>query len=241
MNKIAIIQPCKIGDIIICLPIAKYFHDNNNAVYWPIKSCYYEMFKRHIDYVEFIPIDNDHSKCIENSRIAVKECDIIDISFHFPNTDKLSIEYNNQRSYTFDEFKYKLANVPFDNKWNLEIKRDLNREMSLYNKLIKNKDFIVYQNTSSDWSVKYDLNREDKKFDIVNVKDYTDDIFDWITILEKSNKLILVESCFSNLVDQLHIKTDKILLAKHGYYGPILEDNKTPKGMPRLRENWNII
>ena len=241
MKTLGIIQPCKIGDIIICLPIAKYFYDKNIKVFWPIKSSYYEMFKRHVDYVEFIPIDNDHSKCVENSKRSVKDSDIIDLSFHFPNTDPLSIQYNNQISYTFDEFKYKLADVPFDNKWKLEIKRDIDREILLYNKLIKNKDFIVYQNISSDWAVKYDLNKEDKKYDIINVKDYTDDVFDWITILEKANKLILVESCFSNLVDQLHIKTNKTLLVKHGYYGSLLEDNKTFKGMPRLREDWNLI
>jgi hypothetical protein len=38
----------------------------------------------------------------------------------------------------------------------------------------------------------------------------TDNIFDWLLILEKANLLILIDSCFANLVEQLNMPNTKI-------------------------------
>jgi ADP-heptose:LPS heptosyltransferase len=35
-NSLGIIQPGKLGDIIIVLPAAKYLHDKGYKVYWPV-------------------------------------------------------------------------------------------------------------------------------------------------------------------------------------------------------------
>lgn len=35
-KKLTIILSGKIGDIIICLPIAKYYYDKGYTIYWPI-------------------------------------------------------------------------------------------------------------------------------------------------------------------------------------------------------------
>ena len=60
MNKnIGIIRPCKIGDLIISLPIGKYYFDKGYDVYWPIMSKYYQMFHEVAGhYINFIPITN---------------------------------------------------------------------------------------------------------------------------------------------------------------------------------------
>ncbi len=38
---------------------------------------------------------------------------------------------------SFDQFIYKLANVPFDQKWNLDIKRNVIEEEKTYKSLVK--------------------------------------------------------------------------------------------------------
>ena len=44
-----------IGDIIIALPIAKWYHDRGVKVYWPIDERFFGSFNRAVDYVEFLP------------------------------------------------------------------------------------------------------------------------------------------------------------------------------------------
>jgi hypothetical protein len=230
----------RIGDIIICLPIAKYYKEQGYDIIWPILKPYINMFKRHVDYVDFLPIEPSWHMCVHDSRVAVKEHQKLELIFHYPQTQQLTQQYTQQDLWSFDEFKYKLSNVPFDLKWKLDIKRDYDRELDLYNKLIKNPDYVVYQKKSSDCQSDVVLNLNGKPYDIIELNEYTDDIFDWLTILERAKKLVLIESCFSNLVDQLQIKTDKVLITKTGYYDAKLQDG-THKGMPRLRGNWEII
>ncbi len=240
MQTIGIIQPAKIGDILICLPIAQYFAKQHIKIYWPITAPIFNMFERHVNYVNFLPVNNNIDTMISESLKILTTYKQLKLAFYFPNTIETSEEFSNQYKYSFDEFKYFLANVPFNEKWNLKIQRNIEREQALYNKLITNPNYIVYHNRASDYHVNYKLDVGNKDYDIIEITDQTDDIFDWIMILEHAKKLILIESCFSNLVDQLHIKTDKILLLKHGYYGQKLQDG-TFKGMPRLIENWKII
>ena len=49
-KKCAIVQPGKLGDIIICAPIAQYYADKGYEVYWPVFEEFYNTVKR-FDYV----------------------------------------------------------------------------------------------------------------------------------------------------------------------------------------------
>jgi hypothetical protein len=49
-KRCAIIQPGKLGDIIICAPIAQYYADKGYEVYWPVFNEFYNTVKR-FDYV----------------------------------------------------------------------------------------------------------------------------------------------------------------------------------------------
>lgn len=54
--KIGIIQTRGIGDILIALPIAKYFHDNNNEVFWPIDEKFLPSFQEVAPWVNWIGV-----------------------------------------------------------------------------------------------------------------------------------------------------------------------------------------
>lgn len=74
MKKLGIIQPGRIGDIVICLPIAKWYHDRGYEVLWPVKKDMIKHFENYVDYVKFVPIEFDcrkaHQVCL---RISVQK------------------------------------------------------------------------------------------------------------------------------------------------------------------------
>ena len=236
--KIGIFQPCKIGDIIICLPIAKYYHDLGYEIIWPIQQQYMSHFRDVTDYVDFVPYIN------YNDFIIKYNCNfILDLCFNVFGNETFTKFYNVQRDYTFDELKYKIANVPFGEKWKLNIKRNISKEQTLFDKLVKQEKYIVKQVNSSSHSIKNKPFHINKDFQIIEINSVTDCVFDWLTIIEKSQGVCLIESCFTNLIDQLNIASPKkYCFLKHGYYGHILNNRPQHKqGMPILKNNWEII
>jgi len=238
MRRLGIIQPGKIGDIIICLPIAKWYADKGYEVIWPVDKNIVNNFIDYIDYVNFIPVDFDcfaaHQACFNAG------CNkIIDLAFYIPNANPFNTEnYIKQDTYSFDEYKYFIADVPFEEKWNLKINRNLEREQKLLQSL--NRDlYILVQDTSSDFKRAITINGDSSTR--IDIDRRTESVFDWIGAMEKAQQLIIIESCFSNLADQLDIKTNKnVLLLKHGYYGSALKDKRL-KGVPVLKLNWEKI
>lgn len=237
MRKLGIIQPGKIGDIIICLPIAKWYHNKGYQVIWPVDRNIINNFIGYVDYVDFIPVNFD----CEQAKMACYQnnCNtIIDLSFTIPNANNMnSSNYLQQELFSFDEFKYHIADVPFEEKWNLDIIRNSAREKELFDSLYKNQNYVVVQENSSDRNRKVSWeNTEKLRVDIEPFKSQS--VFDWLTVLEKADQHILIASCFTNLLDQLNIVADKqYVLMKEGYDGKPLKDGHL-RGMPRLRLKW---
>lgn len=241
MKKLGIIQPGKIGDIIICLPIAKWYADRGWKVVWPVDKNIINNFIGYVNYVEFIPTEFNcvlaHQICFQNN------CNqVIDLAFTIPGANSHNSDWylNHNDTMSFDEMKYEIAEVPFEEKWNLRITNrdlDVERNILLYNDRKK-----IAQMNSSDVKIPFSL--LDTYCDRHNTRFLTPtslSIFDWITTLENMEGHYLIESCFSNLVDQLQIKVpEQILLLKHGYYGATLKDGHL-KGVPRLKLDWKRI
>lgn len=243
-TKLGLILPGKIGDIVICLPIAKYYYDLGHEIYWPVYIELIENFIGYIDYVNFLPTQSSN-RIAESfqilNNIGCKK--IIDLSF----TSLGSWENENTKNYlsqnlkSFDEFRYHLANVDFDKKWTLNITRNYKKEEKLYYNLVNKSKYSLILKYSSDTILQKEIDTSNYDGQIIEIKPYTKSVFDWLTLIEKADRLLLIESCFNNLIDQMSIKNNKqILMLKHGYYGENLVDG-TPKGMPRLKNNWHRI
>lgn len=229
MGKIAIIQPVRIGDILICLPIARYFVKKGDQVIWPIAKSYSNMFSGAVDYVKFYPIEHDFQTCVtESLEIAKKEgcMTVINLAFGFPTMWDLWKKWKNSGKH-FDEYKYEIAGVPFEEKWNLVINRNKDREEDLFKKMNVSNPYLVYQINSSDSKINITWKDDEASLDKIEVTPVTDNIFDWILTLEKANKFVLIDSCFVNLVDQLGINVRKRRIRKPLYdmdqYYPILK------------------
>lgn len=240
MRRLGIIQPGKIGDIIICLPIAKWYADKGYEVIWPVDKNIINNFIGYIDYVNFIPIDFNsaqaHQVCYNLN------CNrVLDLSFSTPYSGKFNTDnFFNQDIYSFDEFKYYIADVPFEEKWNLKITRNLEREKDLQNSVVPFSSYVVTATKTSDG------NRDDFKYTgthaVVEIKPLTPSVFDWLFVIENSEEQIIVDSCFVNLIEQLNIscKGNRFLLLRHGYYLTNLKDGYL-KGKPRVKLKWKEI
>jgi hypothetical protein len=236
--KIGIIQTRGIGDIIIALPIAKHFFDNGNEVFWPIDENFLPSFQEVSPWVHWIGVSRDDAnffyqtpfdllvkKSVERTIVLYSY-----LSSHLELADKLL-----QKALKFDQYKYAVSNVPFSKKWTLEncLQRNLARENHLFDKLVKQENYMVTHQQGSNFSKKFNLDdAEEKGYQIIEVSEVTENIFDWLKILENAKALVLIDSVFANLVEQLNIGDD---VPK--YFGVRSDVPYTPV----LLGNWQYI
>src|SRR5262249_51841196 len=105
----------------------------------------------------------------------------------------------------FDEYKYAAAGVPFREKWNLQIVRDRQREERLFSEVAGGDEYIVCHLEGSAIAAKLDLVTLAAGRRVITVAPRTDNVFDWLAIIERAALRVMIDSCFSNLVDQLMI------------------------------------
>ncbi len=220
MNKIGIIRPCKIGDLIISLPIGKYYFNKGYEIYWPIMSKYYQMFHEVAGhYINFIPITNLDFFVVNSAKqelIDRKVSNILNLTFNvgtFNDVNSLNFASSNL---SFDQFIYKLANVPFDQKWNLDIKRNVIEEEKAYKSLVKNNEYSVchfevdynkygWQKGKQTRDGYFNLCKNKIKNQIIEINKAQNikNIFYWLKILENSKQLF--ELCLT-LYKQSHLQ-----------------------------------
>jgi hypothetical protein len=130
----------------------------------------------------------------------------------------------------FDEFKYSKAGVPFLDKWRLSecITRNPQREQKLYDQLVTNPEYMVYHTEGSTFSCEPDLSNIPPEWQQIKITAQTDCVFDWLRILEGGQALVLLDSVFSNLVDQLKIPGDLYWIPRsHIHLTPVLGQSWT--------------
>jgi len=227
MTKIGIIQPGKLGDIIICLPIAKHYANMGYSVIWPVFDVYYKMVKEVIDYVEFIPVTSNVYECVNQSIVELKNRDVhktYDIAATFPGsscTDEYVALGDGLGDVKFDLFKYNKCNVPFELKWKLEYNRNEIKENEIVQALVKqnNYDVVSIKHSRGTLPVKFE-----SKNQIINInEDYN--IFHWRKLLQNAACIALVDSAMANFVEQLNLTNKKILLRKPGHPTPTFKNN----------------
>lgn len=224
MRRLGIIQPGRLGDIIICLPIAKWYANNGYEVFWPIENTYIRNFTGYVDYVNFVGIDS--LDCNAARKECVPNCNtIIDLSISFPNSHPYndSLFYNLRQTIPFDQIKYEFANVPFEEKWKLEFKRNLEAEQKLENELQVPNSFTLVHNKGSSESFVYHAEPGES---VVYVIDTGASIFDWCGLIEKANKVVAIDSSFANLIEQYGFTGPKFLVRRSADIRPTYYDWK---------------
>ena len=120
MKRALLIQPGAYGDLIVCAPIAKWYADNGYKIYWPIREKFMTVLKE-FNYV--IPIilkeETLHDDWLRSDVLQilpmVKNYDkVINLADRGPHGAA------QRRDESFEQCKYRLAEIPFEEKHNKE-------------------------------------------------------------------------------------------------------------------------
>lgn len=237
--KIGIIQTRGLGDIVIAIPIAMYYIERGCEVYWPIDSEFIASFEDAFPKIKFIPIDRSitgdataeyfYNTPLEKIRKCA--CDsVICLYSHLSNFDLGNKKL--QESLTFDSYKYAVSNVPFSEKWNFTPRRNSLREGKLFEKLNldPSEKFNLIQNVGSNFDTDLDHFIKNKNIRNIYIEPITVNIFDWLGLIERCESAYLLDSVYSNIVEQMNFKIDKSLFLR-----------SPTKFTPVMKNNWNYL
>jgi len=219
-KKLGIIQSRGLGDIIIALPIAHYYHRQGWSVYWPVSEQWVEQLSNVASWVQWIPLTPNRGPFFYDTplkRLHNFKCDeILCLYQSLSNHPEFSDEPWFQHT-SFDQYKYIRAGVPFKEKWNLHncITRNTERELALFDQLaINNQPYVVTHLASSEQTVTFDPNIIPDNWRVIPITDQGW-VFDWLTVIERAEAVIMTDSSMANLVDQLEIPVDKYFIPQH--------------------------
>jgi hypothetical protein len=185
--KIGLIQTGGIGDIIIALPIAKYFVDRGHEILWPIDEGFLPSFVAAAPYVEFIPVKRGEPRSLLDvplECLKARGCERIIPLYSYLRNRNEAVNQGLAKSLKFDEYKYAISGVPFREKWNLQIVRDRVREERLFQEVVRSPDFIVGHLRGSDGFFELDLSRFAEGREVVEITPRGNNIFDWLGALQ---------------------------------------------------------
>jgi hypothetical protein len=218
-KKLGIIQTRGLGDIVIALPIAGYYHKQGWEIIWPVLQQFVPSLERNVPWVKWVPIAFDAPGHffydVPMERLRNFKCDEIVPLYQALTNQKFHEEKYFQ--YTkFDQYKYIRTGVPFLEKWKLAeyITRDPVREQALYDRLVTNENYVVVHLEGSDHKATYDPSVVPQDWQTIEITEQTDCIWDWLLILERAQSLIMVDSVFSNIVDQMAIGEDRYFIQR---------------------------
>jgi len=244
-ERIGLIQTRAIGDIIIALPIADYFIDRGDEVYWPIDGAYLRSFQEVKPEIHFISVEPRGEIMYQTPLAQLRQlrCDRI-ISLYNALADCAIVNQEGRTIFRqkavvdpgplaghmkFDEYKYAAAGVPFAKKWDLRLSRNMPREMELHERLSITRPYICRHVRGSNFCADFEIPADwQRDFQIIDITELTDSPFDWIYTLEHASKLLLIDSCFANLVEQLNLPVEKYLALRNPVtYTPVMRNQWT--------------
>jgi hypothetical protein len=225
------------------LPIAWEHHKQGYEVYWPICEQFIPSFKDTASWVNWLPVPVDKVgyffldtplKLLAEQGIT--EWDDILYLYQYLSSVPEKTDQDLFAMMKFDQYKYANTGVAFKKKWELNncILRNEEREQALYDQLVKQPRYMVYQQKASDISYEFDLSEIDPDLQKIEITEVTDNIFDWIKILDNAELLILIDSVFANLVDQLNLAPNSDKYFKRKW-------DRRVDGNPVLLQDWMYL
>lgn len=215
-KRMLIKQPGKVGDILICLPIAK-FYSEEYLIDWECPPMYHDLFS-YVDYA--IPVTKS---------VGVYD-KIIDLSFGLGGEPEGWWRKNRDRYNSFVEAKYELASVPVSIARNLQYKRDMKKEQALFDSLVKDEKYAIVHRVS-DYGTPPEIETDLPVIEIVKKEGYS--LFDWRKVIAGATEIHCIDSSPCNLIDAMpeakdikkyYYVTDRI---QHKWQETILTNNWT--------------
>ena len=218
-KRLGIIQSRGLGDLIIALPIAGHYRQQGYEIYWPICEEFMGSMTQAAPWVKWIPLKPDAGaffydvpmQRLKNFKVDEVICLYQALTGHPEFSEEKHFQYTK-----FDQYKYIKAGVPFLDKWRLSeyITRDSQREQALYDRLVTNPNYVVTHLTGSSARATFDTGMIPQDWQTIEIDQQTDSVFDWLKILEGAQSLVMIDSVFANLVDQMHIGDDRYFIQR---------------------------
>jgi len=196
VKRLLLHQPGKVGDIIICLPIAKWYSDRGYKVEWLVQKEYHTLFN-------FVP----YVTPVERAEGYYDKT--VDLSFglnHKSPSHRLWLSRQKQLD-SFVTLKYEIAEVPLSEIGSLNYERNYQREEELYHLVIGDASggYALVHN-DSDYGTAADVRTDLRVVQFRKVGDYT--IFDWRKVIEKAAEIHAIDSSLVNFADRCDITGD---------------------------------
>ena len=233
MARIGIVQTRGIGDIVIALPIAAAFAQRGDTVYWPVNAPFITFLAPAAPWVNFIPVPPEAEKTqrrdyyfgIPRAELEARDCDEVFVLYSSWEEPGYIQNERLAQFLKFDEYKYAVAGIPFREKWNLKLERDRAREARFFDSLGIEREFICVHRTATGFVAQVTITDEWRRdYQLVEI-DERGTPFDWLTTMERAAKLVMVDSCFANLAEQLNLPNEKYLLLRApGPFTPVLKN-----------------
>jgi hypothetical protein len=217
-RTIGIIQSRGLGDLFIALPIALHYRESGyDEVLWPICEEFMPTMTACAPWVTWIPLkttaDGSFFYHHAEKNLKYRGCDEIICLYQFLSNMPELTDPDLFPILKFDQTKYALAGVPFKHKQRLAecITRDPVAESTVYSTVVEQDHYIVVHLEGSDTRLNLDFSEaEDAGYQVVYIREgVTDNVVNWLSVIEGAEELYLIDSCVSNLVDGLDMHRNK--------------------------------
>lgn len=186
-----------IGDHIICNGLVRELkekYESVNVFCHPYHSGTVEFMFRDDDKITVTPVGvvSEIEKYILENNLEEK-------------TIKVIAKPTNEISW--DQSFYTQLGIPSETRWEkFKILRDFEREKTLYDKLNPNDEkFVLIHSAGSDGIDRLDYSKINDTYNKILVQKYTENIFDFLLLIEKAQEIHCVESSFHLLVDSVNL------------------------------------
>lgn len=200
MKEIYIYHHLGLGDHISCHGIVRHYSEKFEKVNLFVKEHNYDNVKfMYNDLINLNLIIGDDSQVVkyisDNNIKNVKY-----IGFNLNNYENLELQF------------YKMADVPIEYKRDkFFIKRDIEREMRVFNELGLEKDNYIFLH-KGDYNIKEGYITNELKV----IEPSSHGFFDWMYVIENAKEIHCIDSSFLCLIDNLKLNKN-VKLFNHRY------------------------
>jgi len=222
-KDLGLIQSRGLGDLFIALPIAGWYRDQGYTIHWAICEEFLPTMMAAAPWVHWKGLKTDpqgrffYDMAMIFLRYNVLEENIINL-YQFLSSRPQDSNPDTFPILKFDQYKYAQAGVPFLHKWRLGdyITRDLRAEAELRSRVVKKPRWVVTHLKGSSAEVTLDLSQvEAEGVQVIEILEgVTDRALDWLGVIEGAEAVYMIDSVYSNLVDQLQLEVDKTFIRR---------------------------
>jgi len=225
-NEVYIFHHLGMGDHIICNGLVRCIKEK-----YDILNVFCHPY--HYGSVEFMYRDDVNINVIPVGVVSEIENYIIKNNLNEKTIRVTASPTSPHSKFSWDELFYTQHGIDPNERWKkFKVLRDYEREKKLYNQLNPNNEkFVLIHSAGSDNVDRIDYSKINDEYKKIFVKKYSENIFDFLYLIEKAEEVHCVESSFHLLVDLVDLNDNiffHTLQKSRGY-------------SHKLRNKWKIV